>query len=215
MTSQSQLFKKSVSAIEKKGVLLVYPHQNRPEPPSLWKELFPRSKMDWAWDGDADSRVAKLWILREELSRSGEVIYSKWYSGRATFFSKKDFVDLLAIRKPWVIDQNLKGEALEIYQALEESSPQSTKEIKKAVGLQGKFFESTYSRAMKKLFEAGLIVGWGEVNEGAFPSLACGATKVLFEPEWLFAQDVSYDEALARVESRWNQKFKSFLFKLT
>ena len=61
---------KAIEAINRNGSLLVFPIQNREEPKSLWSELYPKTKMKWEWDDSADSRVAKLWHLREELSRS-------------------------------------------------------------------------------------------------------------------------------------------------
>src|SRR5205809_926272 len=87
----------AVSAIEKNGILLVYPIDNRKEPPSLWSSFFPKSQMRWEWDTGGDHRVADLWRLREELSRSGKVVYAKWYRGRATFFSKQVFTWMLAL----------------------------------------------------------------------------------------------------------------------
>ncbi len=89
--------KKAIQAINKQGALLVYPLANRKEPLSIWSELYPRVKMRWEWDEDADNRVAELWYLREELSRSREVVYAKWFQGRATFFSREVFVKLLSL----------------------------------------------------------------------------------------------------------------------
>ncbi|HRO66944.1 MAG TPA: hypothetical protein PL182_05220 [Pseudobdellovibrionaceae bacterium] len=205
---------KAIRAIEDRGALLVFPDGNKAEPPSLWSVLHPRSEMRWSWDADGDNRVPKLWVLREELSRSGAVVYSKWYRGRATFFAKDDFTDLLAVRKASEAEHSLRGESAALYEALLESSPQSTKELKRATDLQGRFFESAYHKGMKALFEAGLIVGWGEVDDGAFPSLACGATKVLFEDSWTESLNRSPEEALSRIQSRWNGKFLQFLSKL-
>src|SRR4051812_27586425 len=94
--SRASLKKKSIGAINKRGCLLVYPVNNKREPLSLWSELHPRTRMRWEWDDDGDSKVADLWHLREQLSRSREVVYSKWYQGRATLFSFECFVALLS-----------------------------------------------------------------------------------------------------------------------
>jgi hypothetical protein len=67
-----------------------------------------------------------------------------------------------------------------LFEVLENNSPLSTKELKQAANLQGKSNESAYSRAMKELFTRLLIVGFGEVEDGAFPSAAVGATDLLF-----------------------------------
>src|SRR4051812_23826892 len=86
----------AIAKINEKGMLIVFPVNNQKEPPSLWSEFYPRSKMRWEWNEGNDSRVADLWFLMKELSKSGEVIYSKWYRGRATFISKPLFVAMLA-----------------------------------------------------------------------------------------------------------------------
>lgn len=75
---------KIIKAIQDKGCLLVFPLENRKEPSSIWSVLYPRTPMRWEWDSNGDNRVGELWVLREELSRSGQVIYSKWYQNRAS-----------------------------------------------------------------------------------------------------------------------------------
>jgi hypothetical protein len=44
---------------------------------------------------------------------------------------------------------------------------------------------------MKFLWTRLLIVGVGEVDDGAFPSLAVGATELVFEDLWLSRKNVS------------------------
>src|SRR4051812_35309378 len=90
--------KSAISAIERQGILLVYPIKNASDPPSLWGVAHPRKKMRWEWDDSGDDSVADLWHLRMELSTSRKVIYTKWYKGRATFFSLPVFQALLALR---------------------------------------------------------------------------------------------------------------------
>lgn len=175
--------RRALDAIEKLGVTLVYPLDNRSEPPSLWSALHPRSKMRWAWDSGADTRVNDLWLLRESIARGDDVVYGKWFRGRATFFSRKAFTALLAAfetprREPATAD------ASNVFRCLEETSPQSTKELKRSAGLEGKFFATTYEKALKTLWEEGRIVGRGEKDDGAFPSLLVGATPAFFEPLW-------------------------------
>ncbi len=180
---------KAIEAINQHGALLVFPIQNQKEPLSLWGELFPKSQMRWEWDDSGDSRVANLWHLREELSRSRKVVYSKWYRGRATFFSRELFVPLLTLLAKI---QGLPKESLFILQTLEEESPVSTKVLKRKAKLQGQALEGTYHRALKPLWIRGLIVGYGEVDEGAFPSLAVGSTQLLFEDLWVESQSLSF-----------------------
>ena len=87
---------KSIEAIEKHGILLVFPIKNKTQPLSLWSVLHPRTTMRWEWDETGDGKLFALWRLREELSRSRKVVYAKWFQGRATFFSQEVFVHLLS-----------------------------------------------------------------------------------------------------------------------
>jgi len=172
---------KALSAIEKRGALLVYPINNRKEPLSLWSELFPRTKMKWEWGDEHHNKVSDLWYLREELSRSRKVVYSKWYQGRATFFSFDVFANLLAYLREGV---ELSRESRLALEVLEADSPLSTKQLKAAVELEGRLLEASYNRALKPLWQRLLIVGFGEFEDSSFPSLGIGASKTLFEDLW-------------------------------
>jgi hypothetical protein len=189
----------AIAAIEKHGALLVYPIDNRPEPLSLWSVFYPRRPMRWEWDDDGDDRVAKLWHLRAELSASSKVVYAKWFRGRATFFSREVFTALLAAfgKPPY-----LSREARSLLDALSLDSPLSTKQLKRATELTGRLNEPTYERAMKELWSRFLIVGFGEVDDGAFPSLAVGATQVIFEDLVEASRAIRPEEAWAMLESK-------------
>ncbi len=192
--------KSAIAAIEEHGMLLVFPMGNRPEPQSLWSVTYPRSKMRWEWDDDGDGRVAKLWHLRADLSASGEVVYTKWYQGRATVFSRKAFTALLA---GYVVGgtRGLSTQARDILDILIADSPQSTKALRRETGLTGRPNERIYERALKELWTRLFIVGFGEIDEGAFPSLAMGATKVLFEDLHTKASTMGAEEAAAGREA--------------
>jgi len=171
----------AIACIRDRGALLVFPINNRPQPPSLWTEFFPKSPMVWDWNEDADSRVAELWHLMKVLSDSRQVVYSKWFQSRATFFSLELFTAMLRLRASLRDPRHtLSQDGRTILEVLENNSPLSTRELKQAAGLQGKINEAAYSRAMKQLFTQLLIVGFGEVEDGAFPSAAVGATDLLF-----------------------------------
>ena len=186
----------AIKAIDQQGILLVYPIQNREKPSSLWSVFYPGVEMVWEWEDDSDARVFQLWHLKTELGTTREVIYAKWYQGRATFFSKEVFCNLLALAgTPKLGKQNLSREARQILEVLEMDSPLSTKQIKLATELRGKTFERVYERAMKELWANLFIVGFGEVEDGAFPSLAVGATKTLFEELWEEASSLSPEKA--------------------
>ncbi|MBC7419189.1 MAG: hypothetical protein H7328_00540 [Bdellovibrio sp.] len=173
--------KSAVAKINQKGILLVFPINNQKEPASLWSEFFPRTKMRWEWDDSGDNRVGELWGLMKKLSDSGQVVYSKWYQGRATFFSKELFTALLCLNQHYFSQPEVSRSARELLECLESDSPLSTKELKKLTDLRGKDNEKFYNRGMKELFSKFLIVAYGEVDDGAFPSLAVGATRNLYE----------------------------------
>ncbi len=213
--------KKALTAIERRGVLLVYPITNRREPPSLWFELHPGSEMRWAWDEDADDRVVALWHLREKLARGRRVVYSKWFKGRAVFFRKPLFEAMLAkLHATGNLLEGLPQEAVELLSLLEEDSPLSTKELRKRSCLQGKLLERPWSKALHELFVRGLAVGTGEVADGAFPSLAVGATRWIFEDLWLAArQGVTSDHQALLAEhlpegSAFGKEWKKLVTRL-
>ncbi len=209
--------KKAIQIINQKGILLVFPVNNNKQPNSLWSEFYPRSKMEWSWDNDGDNRVGQLWSLMKKLSDCREVVYSKWYQGRATFFSKRLFTALLRIR----IDElknpvKLSRTSLELLEYLENDSPLSTKELKKLAELRGKDNERFYQRAIKALFKDFHIIAFGEVDDGAFPSLAIGATKNLYEDLCSAAQVLSLDQARDVVNEFMphGQLFRKYLDKI-
>lgn len=185
---------KALSAINKNGILLVFPIKNKNDYNSIWKELYPKSEMKWEWDENGDDRVAKLWHLREELSSSKQVIYSKWLTGRATFFSIPVFKALYRISRDWKPNNWIK-ESSQILECLRMDSPMSTKQLKEATELQGKFFERVYEKAMKPLWQHFDIVAVGEIQDSSFPSLAIAATESFFEDLVLEAKEMSLKEA--------------------
>lgn len=141
--------------------------------------------MRWAWDSQADARIATLWRLREELARSLDVVYAKWFRGRATFFSRTVFRALLgSFAAQGELRAGLSRQASELLDLLDDNSPQSTKELRAAADLQGRVNEPTYTRALKELWSRLLIVGVGEVDDGAFPSLCMSSARLRFEDLW-------------------------------
>jgi hypothetical protein len=187
----------AVTKINRRGILLVYPIQNRPEPASLWSEFYPRSKMRWEWDDGSDRRVAELWHLKTELSGSGKAVYAKWFQNRATFFSKALFPVLVAALG--YHEGMLSPLARKVLRVLEEDSPLSTKELKKRTGLTGNAGERDYDRALKELWKGLFIVGYGEVEDGAFPSLAMGSSQLMFSEQWAQAQEMDRAEARSKL----------------
>jgi hypothetical protein len=196
--------KPEIKNIDKHGVLLVFPVNNKKEPNSLWAVKHPRTKMRWEWDGDGEAKVANMWRTMKRLSDCRQVVYTKWYQGRATFFSRELFTAALCLTMQKFADRNLVEDlsptSRELLDILEGDSPLSTKELKKAADLQGKFNEAIYSRGLKNLFSRFLVVAFGEVDDGAFPSLAVGATKTLYEDLWGEAQQMKPEDAQARVD---------------
>src|SRR6476620_6984546 len=124
--------KTALTAIERAGALLVFPLDNRAEPASLWSAFYPREAMLWEWDDNGDDRVAQLWHLRGELSTTRKAVYTKWYQGRATYFSREVFTALLRVLNPDGFSaESLTPAARTILSVLEGESPLSTKELKR------------------------------------------------------------------------------------
>lgn len=209
-------FNLAVQKINNKGILLVFPIKNAKEPSSLWSELYPRSAMNWEWSEDGDDRVMKMWGLMKQLSNCGEVVYSKWYKGRATFFSKELFIHLLAYTRQWRENSLWNSTTEEMYEIMQNDSPLSTKILKRYTGLVGKDFNAEYERSLKFLFQRLYIVSFGEVEDGAFPSSAIGATSLLFEDLWLESESVSDAQAKKKVNQYMPEgtEFRKFLNKL-
>lgn len=197
------LFAKAVLAIEKKGGLLVYPIKNKKEPESIWSSLYPRTEMRWTWDEDADNRVSKVWHLKEELSRSGDVVYGKWFKQRATFFSRSAFVNLRAYLRDLPVKRPESRRMLEV---LSWDSPVSTKHLKEELELKGRLFEPLFVKAQRELFEKLEIVGFGEVEDSAFPSMAVGSAEIIFEDLCRESNTISVAQAEKFLQDLWPEK---------
>lgn len=186
---------KIIKAIEEEGCLLVYPLDNRKEPKSIWSALYPRTQMRWEWDENGDNRVGELWVLRTQLSESRDVVYSKWYRHRATFFSKEVFANLLAYLGSSQDKVPLVRASKEALDMLLMDSPQSTPTLKENLGLRGRMLEGQYNRTLKPLWNYLYLVGFGETEDSSFPSLNVGATATLFEELWLKSQEIDSADA--------------------
>jgi hypothetical protein len=124
--------------------------------------------MVWDWNDDAAGPVHDMWGLMKQLSDCRDVVYSKWYQGRATFFSRDLFAAILCLRcRQFDARRRLSPTARILFEVLENNSPLSTRKLKELTELQGRLHEADYSRAMKELFSRFLIVGFGEVDDGA------------------------------------------------
>jgi hypothetical protein len=184
--------KKAINSINKFGILLVFPINNKPDPQSLWKVLYPKIRLKWGWDEEGDPEVFKMWDLMKRLSEQDDVVYVRWYQNRPTFFSREIFVAMLA----YLRDSSEVGrQSKEVLESLEMDSPLSTKQIKEIHGLQGRDMESTYNRTMRELWQRLLIVAHGEFDDSSFPSLAIGATKNIFEDLWMKSQKLAPSKA--------------------
>jgi hypothetical protein len=107
---------------------------------------------------------------------------------------------------------SLSANAQIILDALEMDSPLSTRQVKESTGLGGKFNEGAYNRAMKELFSRFLIVGFGEVDDGAFPSLAVGATKSIYEDIWRASQALPVIKAEEIIDKYWPEGTKMRIY---
>jgi len=189
---------KAIKAIQRDGIVLVFPIDNRRDPHSLWYELHPRTKMRWEWDEDGDSRVANLWHLRTELSTTRKVVYSKWFRGRATYFSRDLFRACLRLEQEQSLA--LSRESREVLETLISDSPLSTRQLKEIVGLQGRLLEPLFNRSLKPLWDHFQIVGFGEFEDSSYPSLGIGATQTLYEDLWEESKTLELEKAQATLD---------------
>lgn len=141
--------------------------------------------MNWDWSEEGDERIAELWHLRTELSTSGKVVYGKWVQNRGTLLSRELYTVLLSfISNRRESELGLSREATELLRVLNEDSPLATKSLKLALGLYGADGRAVFERSLKELWLRLLVVGFGETEEGGYPSLAVGSTRLLFEDSW-------------------------------
>lgn len=212
MASMAALEKKAVQAINKAGALLVFPLQNRKEPASIWSALYPRTKMRWEWDEGGDNRVGKLWMIRGNLSTTKDVVYAKWFQGRATYFSKEVFVWLLAFLR----DSNklMLREANQILEILEQDSPLGPKQLREMTETQGKRLEALYQKALKQLWQPLWIVGFGEIEDSSFPSLAVGSSRVIYEDLWNESLKLTSEQAQKKLLAKLGADNPFYLYAL-
>ena len=69
---------------------------------------------------------------------------------------------------------------------------------------------------MKDLFTRFLIVGFGEVDDGAFPSLSVGASELLFDDLWREADEMQPSAARSVIDRLMPQTsaFRRYFDKL-
>lgn len=195
--------KEAVAAINKYGMLLVFPQNNKVDPHSLWSHFFPKKKMNWKWETADESGLTDLWNLKTELSTSKKVVYTKWYQDKATFISAELFCALFKVLNSDLRNESrrsLSKTSLCILNQLEADSPISSKELKKMVSKIEKRTDVSLDKAMKELWTRLLIVAYGEFKDGSFPSLGIAATETVFEDLWIEANKMSDKSAMTIIE---------------
>lgn len=203
--SEGKRLEAAINAVNRRGWLLVFPIPKKAAVHSVWQVLHPRSIMRWEWSESGDDKVVQLWHLRRVLAESHRLIYSKWYRRRATLFSEELF------KKLWVYFQpereKILGEAREILDLLEMESPLSTKQIRRGADLTGRDNEKRFVTAMRELWRTFAIVGVGEIDDGAFPSLAHAATRTVFEDLCIAAEkQFTFEQAQRALDTEITDK---------
>ena len=77
--------------------------------------------------------------------------------------------------------------------------------MKQAADLRGREHEPAFTRGMKELWLRMLIVAWGERDDGAFPSLQAGASKLLHHAAWQAGREMTEAEAIATIDRFWTE----------
>jgi hypothetical protein len=89
---------------------------------------------------------------------------------------------------------------------LEDDSPLPTKRLREYAELSGRENERGFTRGMRELSSKLFVVGFGEVEEGGFPSLAAGASRLLFEDAWDRSRELDDDERSRIIERAFPPK---------
>ena len=171
-------------------MLLVFPWVTALSPILVVRDL--PAQQD-AWEDD-DGMVAPSSGIYGRTSLLGEVVTPSGITGHGVFAQGLH-------RSPCTCWGTRGFQARDILDILIADSPQSTKALRRETGLTGRPNERIYERALKELWTRLFIVGFGEIDEGAFPSLAMGATKVLFEDLHTKASTMGAEEAAAGREA--------------
>ncbi len=160
----SDLVKKCVDYIKSVGVVSVFPGKS--SLPSLWKFLHPRSKFSWVWDEHGDSKVVKLWWLKNEIAASKKVLYGRFFSNQPVFVSIKKAKEL----KSKIIGKNQSTLEKYIMENLDLNSPQTLRMLKKQARLDRvEFLRSDWHRALISLQKQFLISSLGDSTRESGP----------------------------------------------
>lgn len=165
--SQSKQQAKCIDYINEVGVVSVFPAKSTM--PSLFKFLHPRSKFSWVWDEYGDSKVVKLWWLKNDIARSKKVLYGRFFSNQPVFVSLDRAEEFKAKIKP---KAKTKLESY-ILENLELNSPQTLRMLKRQARHDGvEFLRSEWQRALVSLQKQFLIssLGDSERESGPMPS---------------------------------------------
>src|SRR6185312_3197646 len=93
-------------------------------------------------------------------------------------------------------------------------SPLGPKQLREMTELQGRRLEALYQRALKQLWQPLWIVGFGEIEDSSFPSLAVGSSKVIFEELWNESLKISATEAQKKLLKTLGEKNLFYLYAL-
>jgi hypothetical protein len=168
--------------IEREGRVAVFPEKNKKKKGaivSLWELFYPRTKMSWEWDDSADNRVVKLWWLKNEIARTQQVLYGRFFGNRPVYVSKKEASKILATIKP----KPLSPLAREILARLEDNSPQTKRMLARALRDEGwEPSKGEFERALLDLQKNFQIVSLGdsEREAGPMPSSEYAAISLIF-----------------------------------
>lgn len=199
-----------LQSINKAGVLLIFPIQNKDEPDSVWAHTYPRSKMIWDWTRDTDPKVDRIRAVLWDLVDEEKIILTKWYRDKPTIFSEDSFLYMLAYLRSAKKFQM--RETKKVLDTLEIDSPQATQELKEACGLRGSHFKSDYNQAMRELWHRLLIVEHGEVKISHLPSTTIGSTEKTFGDIWERSLSINKKDAEKFLISKLNPENIFFKF---
>lgn len=171
----------ALETVEKYGCVAIFPEKIKKKNSivSLWEIYFPRTKMNWEWDEDADRRVVRLWWLKNEVAQTKKVLYGRFLSNRPVLVSKDKAREMMKV----MIRPQLNALAREILNRLEDNSPQTKRMLARELRAEGwEFSKSEIEKSLLSLQKGFWIVNLGdsEREKGPMPSTEYAALSLVF-----------------------------------
>ena len=159
----------AVRFIDAVGFCLLFPVKNVLLP-SLYYAMTRRIPITW------DKYTVKLWEWKDELPRRRRALYTKYFRGRGTFFSRAMLANFLALRggsariaghETFYSAGKVSHDARTLWQTLAEHGPLATLELRHACKLDSKAGNTRFKKAILELQCLLVVTHFGAEQETA------------------------------------------------